>query len=74
MTEDTRQIEVGTRIRFLKTLEEGPTGDHPALIYAVKGDLGTITEVGGCKEGFWAKWDKWPHAFGCSRDEFEIAE
>jgi len=61
----------GTRIRFTKTLEEGPDDHSPSKLFAVKGELGTI--VGhGTKEGYWVTWDRWPNKFGCSDQEFEI--
>lgn len=63
-------LPVGTRIRFTRTLTEDATGDHPAYIYARKGDEGEVTGH-GTSEGYWVKWDKWPHAFGAGRDEFE---
>ena len=61
---------IGTRIRFVMTLDCGPTGDHPALLYASKGELGTITGH-GTKEGYWVTADSWPHAFGASENEVE---
>lgn len=63
-------LPVGTRIRFTKTLTEPACGDHPAFIYARKGELGEITGH-GTREGYWAKWDRWPHPFGLSPAEFE---
>ncbi|KKM96913.1 hypothetical protein LCGC14_1173230 [marine sediment metagenome] len=66
-------VEVGDRIRFKRDLDCGPTDEHPAFIYAEKGGYGTITKVGGCREGYWALWDGWKSAaFGCSREEFEV--
>ena len=63
----------GMRIRFLRDLECGPTGEHPALIYARKGDGGRITKIGDCWEGYWVKWDHWPSAaFGCEEKDFVI--
>ena len=56
------QLKPGDRIRFLKALECGPTGDHPAFTYADKGDGGWIDKVGGCRESYWVFWDKWPSA------------
>ena len=67
----SRPVPVGTRIRFTRDLECGPTGDHPAFIYARKGDLGRITGH-GTREGYWATWDRWPTPFGLSPDEFEV--
>lgn len=64
------QLPIGTRIRFIKTLEEGPTDEHPGRTYAVEGGLGTITGH-GTKEGYWVKWDGWTSAaFGASDTEF----
>ena len=62
---------VGTRIRFLKTLEEGPSEDSPARQYAARGELGTISGH-GTREGYWVKTDSWPTPFGASDDEFEV--
>lgn len=64
-------LPVGTRIRFTKTLSDGPCEDHPGQLYARAGDVGEITDH-GCPEGYWVKRDVWPHAFGASRDEFEL--
>ena len=67
------KFQAGMRIRFLRTLECGPTEDHPPLLYALAGDGGRITQMGGCWEGFWVKWDGWPSAaFGCESKDFEI--
>ena len=72
MPTETTNIKPGQRIRFLRTLDRGPTEDSPACIYAKKGDCGTIEKVGGCWEGFWVYWDGWKHAsFGCERKDFE---
>lgn len=76
-TPDTLQphpqpLPVGTRIRFTRTLDCGPTGDHPALLYAKRGELGSITGH-GCAEGYWVRTDSWPNSFGASPDEFEVA-
>ncbi len=65
-------FQAGMRIRFLRDIDCGPTGEHPAFIYARKGEGGRITQVGGCWEGFWVKWDGWPSAaFGCQSKDFE---
>jgi hypothetical protein len=66
-------LAVGTRIRFIKTLYGAPTGETPAFVYAEKGDGGVITGH-GTPEGYWVKWDKWPHAFGASHGTEFIAE
>ncbi len=63
-------LPVGTRIQFTQTLREGPSEDHPALLYASYGELGEITGH-GTKEGYWVKADHWPHPFGASRNEFK---
>lgn len=66
-------LPVGTRIRFLRTLAEAPTGDHPALLYAEKGEGGEVTGH-GCTEGHWVKTDKWKSPFGAVLNvEFEDA-
>lgn len=56
-------LPVGTKIIFLRTLDSGPTEDHPACVFASKGDAGEVTGH-GCKEGYWVKRDGWPHPFG----------
>jgi len=68
---DEKLLPVGTRIRFTEDLEEGATCDHPPLSYAQKGQTGTITGH-GTWEGYWAKTDTWPNAFGAKRSEFEV--
>lgn len=64
-------IPIGTRIRFTRTLTEGPNEDHPAILFAQAGELGSITGH-GCTEGYWAKTDDWTAPFGLSPDEFEV--
>ena len=62
----------GMRIRFLRDLTAPASGSHPPLVFAYKGDGGRITRVGGCWEGYYVKWDKWPSAhFGCEEKDFE---
>ena len=56
-------LPVGTRIVFLKSLYGDVDEFSPGCIYAKKGDGGVITGH-GTPEGYWVKWDKWPHAFG----------
>lgn len=68
---DRQLLPVGTRIRFTKTLTEPANEDHPDIVFAKAGDFGVITGH-GTKEGYWAKWEHWPHAFGVSDGEFEI--
>ena len=68
--------KVGDRIRFLDTLTADANEDHPRLTYAVKGDLGRISKVGGCKEGYWVFWDGWSSAdFGAAEGiDFIVVE
>lgn len=65
------RLEIGTRIRFNRTMTEPACGDHPALLYAYKGEAGTITGY-GTKEGYWAKTDNHPAAFGAAPHEFDV--
>lgn len=63
----------GTPIRFLKHLTEGPCEDHPGIIYAGKGQLGTIAKDEGTREGYWVKTDDWDTPFGAKLgEEFEV--
>ncbi len=67
------EFRAGMRIRFPRDLDDGPTEERPACIYARKGEGGRITQVGGCWEGFWVKWDNWQSAaFGCQSKDFEL--
>jgi len=63
-------LTTGTMIRFTKTLEEGPSEDHPGRQYARAGQLGCIVEVGTVKEGYWVRTLDWEAGFGASPDEF----
>jgi len=62
---------IGTRIRFLKALTAPANEDHPYLIYAEKGELGTVVSY-GCKEGCWVVAERCVHPFGASEEEFEV--
>lgn len=64
-------LKVGTKIRFLRTLTARANEDHPDIEYAHYNETGEITEVGGCREGYWVKTDGWPNAFGCESKDFE---
>ncbi len=65
-------FRAGMRIKFRRDLTANATEEHPAFIYARKGEGGRITRVGGCWEGFWVKWDEWlSAAFGCQSKDFE---
>lgn len=58
------KLPVGTRIKFLQTLEQGPTEETPAFLFANKGDGGEIVSQQGF--GPWdysVKWDLWPTSF-----------
>lgn len=67
----TRELlPVGTKIRFTKTLEDGPSEERPAIIYALKDETGVITGHGS-REGYWARIDSCSAPFGASREEFE---
>lgn len=71
------KLPVGTRIRFLRDISQGPTEETPPFTFARKGDLGTVEENKyGCHEGHMVKWDNWQHAaFGAKLGEdFESAE
>ena len=56
-------LPVGTRIVFIKSIYGDADDFQPAHIYAEKGSGGVITGH-GTPEGYWVKWDSWPHAFG----------
>ena len=66
-------LPVGTRIRFTKRLDAPANEDHPAIVFAERGELGTITGL-GTPEGYWVKTDSWPAKFGASSEEFEIVK
>lgn len=63
-------LAVGTRIRFIKMLDDGPNEERPAVVYAEMGETGEITGH-GTPEGYWVKTDRCPHSFGASIDEIE---
>lgn len=64
-------LPIGTRIQFTQTLEAMANEDHPAIVYATKGELGYITGH-GTREGYWVKRDNWPNPFGASSNEFNV--
>lgn len=66
-------LPIGTRIRFAKRLDCGPTEDHPGFLFAERGELGEITGH-GTKEGYWVKANHCPAPFGASADEFEVVK
>jgi len=39
----SEKLPIGTRIVFVKLLDEAACGDHPELVYAYKGDEGEVT-------------------------------
>ena len=65
------KLDVGTRIRFVKTLDEGPDDYAPSRLFATKGDLGEITGHSAC-ECYLVKTDQWDALFNALRDEFEV--
>lgn len=69
--DDKTKLPVGTRIRFIKTLTSGPTGDHPAFLYARKGEGGVVTGHNDF-QGHTVKWDGWEHAAFCAVFEEEF--
>lgn len=58
-----------TKIKFIKTLFEEPSGDHPALLYAREGETGIIGS-NTSSEGYWAQVDGFTNWFGIREDEF----
>lgn len=69
--ESANDLPIGTRIRFIKTLDAPANEDHPAIVYARKGETGEITGH-ETKEGYWVKTDSWSASFGASANEFEL--
>lgn len=67
-SKDSNQLilAIGTRIKFVKDLIGEADGDHPAFLYASKGEKGCIVEQGNCKEGYWVKTDRCKASFGAS--------
>lgn len=57
------KLPIGTPIRFLKKLDAAANENHPAIIYADKGETGTITGH-NASEGYMVKTDTWPASFG----------
>ncbi len=66
--QEQEKLPIGTRIKFLTDLTADACGEHPAYIYAKKGDEGEVTGH-GCWEGHWVKWDKWKEPFGAKLGE-----
>lgn len=65
------RLDIGTRIRFNRTLTEPASGDHPELLYANDGENGTIVGY-GTSEGYWVKTDNHPAKFGAAPHEFDV--
>lgn len=65
-------IKIGTRIRFLRTIEE-PTEIQPMALFASSGQGGVVCGP-GCEYEYSVKADGWPHAFGANAGEFEDEE
>lgn len=66
-------LPVGTRITFIRSIYGEADEYQPACVYALRGDGGVITGH-GTPEGYWVKWDHWPHAFGAEHGVDFIAE
>lgn len=64
-------LEIGTRIRFNRDLTEPASGDHPALLYAYKGEAGTIIGY-SAKEGYLVRADHHHAKFGAALHEFDV--
>lgn len=64
-------LPIGTRIRFVKTLEAAANEDHPDIIYAFKGEPGRVVGY-GASEGYWVEVDNHGRRFGASREEFVV--
>lgn len=64
-------LPIGTRVRFLKTLDEGPCDEHPGRLYARAGEFGTVVQGDfPCAEGHWVLWDGWKKSpFGAKLGE-----
>jgi len=71
-TNETPEIAVGQRIRFLHTLQSDADEESPGCLFARKGSMGTVTRVGGCWEGYWVRTDHWAQPFGCEAKDFEV--
>ena len=66
------QLAIGTRIRFVRTLEAAANEESPACLYANEGEEGEVTGH-GCWEGHWVKRDAWPAPFGAQLSkDFEV--
>ena len=65
------RLDIGTRIRFNRTLTERARGYHPELLYANEGEKGTIVGY-GTREGYWVKTDNHPAKFGAAPHEFDV--
>ena len=73
-TDNKTRVPIGTRIKFLKTLEEGPTAETPSFLFAEKGEYGEVTGHNST-EGHWVKTDSWPTPFGAKLgEEFIVVE
>lgn len=67
------KIPIGTPIRFTKELSCGPSDEHPALLYAKRGQLGEITGWNDRPdEGYMVRTSDWQTPFGASPSEFEV--
>lgn len=67
------EIKEGTRIKFLKTIDEGPDEYGPYQVWASPGQLGTVMHVtAAVKWPFSVCRDDYTICFKVGPDEFEI--
>lgn len=57
------RLDVGTKIRFIKTLTEPACGDHPGLLYAYENETGKVLGH-DVREGHWVITDSCTSPFG----------
>ncbi len=66
-------LAVGTKIRFTQTLDAPSNEDHPAIVYAYRGETGRVIGHDAI-EGYQVVSDRWPDWFGATDVEFEAIE
>ncbi len=67
------KLPIGTRIRFPQHIGANANEEHPALTYAMKGELGKITGYSQFM-GYTVTTDSWPKAFTAADSEFEVVQ
>lgn len=71
--EHWENVQIGDRIRFLKTLDWDGDEEYPGCTFAKEGDLGEILDINGRnKWNFWVKRDNWKEPFSCMAEDFEV--